>query len=128
MGVASTMNALAQLPRRRELAAQPLPTPSERAIAQIGSCTDFLSLRRALVDSGVAVVETVRASSEAAAVAALRAFARPVALKAEALGLLHKSELGCVRLGCATEADVAQAYQAIVANARHAGFASTNIL
>jgi acetyltransferase len=131
MGVASTMNALAHLPRRQELAARAPANASGEAIghgfaAYRGS--DFLSLRRALLESGIAVVETVLAQSETAAVAALHQFARPVALKAEAPGLLHKSELGCVRLGCTTEAEVAAAYQAIVANARRAGFDSADVL
>jgi acetate---CoA ligase (ADP-forming) len=131
MGVASTMNALAHLPHGQELAARaPLKASGEAIDHGVGAYrgSDFLSLRRALVDSGVAVVETVLASSQAAAVAALRAFARPVALKAEAPGLLHKSELGCVRLGCATETEVAQAYQAIIANARRAGFDGADVL
>jgi len=131
IGVASTMNALAHLSCRQELAARaPVKASGEAIDHGVGSyCgSDFLSLRRALVDSGVAVVETMLASSEAAAVAALRAFARAVALKAEAPGLLHKSELGCVRLGCATETEVAAAYQAIVANARRAGFGSADVL
>ena len=39
------------------------------------------------------------------------------------LGLLHKSDLGCVRLGCANEGEVAAAYQDVIGNAHRAGFA-----
>ena len=85
-------------------------------------------MRQALVESGVAVVDATLASSEDAAVAAFRRFGRPVALKAEADGLLHKSDLGCVRLNCATEAEVTDGYRAIVANAHKAGFRDAGVL
>ena len=52
----------------------------------------------------------------------LRRFNTAVAVKAEAPGLLHKSDLGCVRLGCADEQAVRDAYAAVVRNARNAGF------
>ncbi len=67
-------------------------------------------------------------SSEAEAIVAWRKFGTPVALKAEAPGLLHKSDLGCVRLNCATDAEVADAYRAIIANARKAGFDRASVL
>jgi acetyltransferase len=52
----------------------------------------------------------------------------PFALKAEADGLLHKSDLGCVRLNCATEAEVADGYRAVIANAHKAGFRDAGVL
>jgi hypothetical protein len=131
MGVASTMSALKQLPRRQEFAARaPAKTSGQTIEDGVAACgnRDFLGLRRALVASGVAVVETILVSSETAAVAALRRFAQPIALKAEAPGLLHKSDIGCARLGCATEAEVAEAYHAIVANAQRAGFGNAAVL
>jgi succinyl-CoA synthetase beta subunit len=85
-------------------------------------------MRQALVESGVPVVDAALASSADAAIAAFRRFGRPVALKAEADGLLHKSDLGCVRLGCATEAEVAEAYRTVFANAQKAGFRGTDVL
>ena len=85
-------------------------------------------MRRALVESGVTVVDAVLASSEDAAVAAFRRFARPVALKAEAEGLLHKSDLGCVRLNCATEGRGAAGLSHGVANAHKAGFRDAGVL
>jgi acetyltransferase len=42
--------------------------------------------------------------------------------------MLHKSDLGCVRLGCATEAEVAEAYRTVFANAQKAGFRGTDVL
>ena len=62
------------------------------------------------------------ARSEEQAVAVLRRFGTAVAVKAEVPGLLHKSDLGCVRLACASERDVQEAYRAVVENARKAGF------
>ena len=52
----------------------------------------------------------------------------PVAVKAEAPGLLHKSDIGCVRLGCRSEDAVAEAYRTVVANAGKAGFAGADAL
>src|SRR5262249_26271332 len=84
--------------------------------------SDFLSAREVLIESGVPVVEAVLARSEAEAMAAFRRFGRPVALKAEAPGLIHKSDAGCVRLSCASESEVTEAWHAILQNARSAGF------
>jgi succinyl-CoA synthetase beta subunit len=83
---------------------------------------DFLTARQALVASGVPVVDAALAHSEDEAVALLRRFNTTVAVKAEAPGLLHKSDLGCVRLGCADEQAVRDAYATVVRNARNAGF------
>jgi succinyl-CoA synthetase beta subunit len=83
---------------------------------------DFLTARQALVASGVPVVDAALAHSEDEAVALLRRFNTAVAVKAEAPGLLHKSDLGCVRLGCVDEQAVRDAYAAVVRNARNAGF------
>jgi acyl-CoA synthetase (NDP forming) len=43
-------------------------------------------------------------------------------VKAETPGLLHKSDIGGVRLGCANASVVAEAYRAVIQNARNAGF------
>ena len=89
---------------------------------------DFISVRDALAASGVSVVEAVLASSTDEAVAAWRKFGVPVALKAEADGLLHKSDIGGVRLNCNSESAVSEAFDAVVANARKAGFADAKAL
>jgi acyl-CoA synthetase (NDP forming) len=83
---------------------------------------DFLTARRALVASNVPVVDAALAGSEEDAVAAQKHFGTPVAIKAEVAGLLHKSDVGCVRLGCAGPTDVADAYRHVIENARKAGF------
>jgi succinyl-CoA synthetase beta subunit len=82
----------------------------------------------ALVASGVAMADIRVAHSEADAVAAYRAFGSAVAIKAEAPGLLHKSDLGCVRLDCDSEQAVIDACRAVIGNARKAGFDSASIL
>jgi acetate---CoA ligase (ADP-forming) len=74
------------------------------------------------------VVDAALASSAQEAVALWRRFGQPVALKAEAPGLLHKSDLGCVRLNCASEGDVTTGYEAVVQNARKAGFETAAVI
>ncbi|MES2933160.1 MAG: acetate--CoA ligase family protein, partial [Pseudomonadota bacterium] len=51
-----------------------------------------------------------------------RRLGQPVALKAEAPGLLHKSDLGCVKLNCKTESEVVAGYEAVVASANVTGY------
>jgi acyl-CoA synthetase (NDP forming) len=120
MGAASAMNAIKHLPRYRTIAVQ-LRAAAEPATAALPG-SSFMDLHRTLRDSGVAVVDAILARSESEALDAFHRFKAPVALKAEAPGLLHKSDIGCVRLNCASEADVAEAFRAVTENARRAGF------
>jgi acyl-CoA synthetase (NDP forming) len=133
------MGALKYLPVRRAFWAraitQEVPDQPRRgssggtpAFARDPEHWDFLTAREALVASGVPVVEARVAQSEADAVAQLRHFGTAVAVKAEAPGLLHKSDLGCVRLRCVSEHDVSEAYRAVAHNARKAGFESVKVL
>src|SRR5262249_39218864 len=89
---------------------------------------DFVGARDALVTHGIAVTGVHVARSEAEAVAAYRQLDRPVAIKAEAPGLLHKSDLGCVRLNCDSESAVIEAYRLVTGNARKSGFANVSAL
>jgi acetyltransferase len=89
---------------------------------------DFLTARQALVAAGLPVAEAGLATSAQKAVSLWRKFAQPVALKAEAPGLLHKSDLGCVMLNCVTESDVEAGYDEVVRNARKAGFTPAGVL
>ncbi len=127
MGITSSIGALKHLPCRQAFSARPIVSVEAAASARPNGW-DFLSMRQALTDSGVSVVNAALASSEDAAVAAFRRFGQPVALKAEADGLLHKSDLGCVRLNCVTEAEVTDGYRAVVANAQKAGFRDAGVL
>lgn len=81
-----------------------------------------MNVRQALLDSGIAVTDAALVRTEDEALAAFRRFGAPVAIKAEAPGLLHKSDIGGVALNCRTEAEVAQAFRTVVANAQKAGF------
>jgi acetate---CoA ligase (ADP-forming) len=130
LGISNAMGALKHLPLRREYwtravtedAADRVDNGSGPATGDDPGRWDFLDIRDALIASGVPVAETSLAHSEDDAVIVQRRLGGAVAVKAEAPGLLHKSDLGCVCLGCASEYDVREAYREVVQNARNAGF------
>ncbi len=66
---------------------------------------------------GIPVVEDKLVQSAQDAVAAAKNMGYPVAMKAESPDILHKTEAGVIRLNLKTEAEVASAYEAIMANA-----------
>jgi len=74
--------------------------------------------KQVLAAYGVPVVEERLARSADEAVAAARALGYPVVLKAESPTILHKTELGVVRLNVADEAGVRRHYAEIQAAAR----------
>lgn len=125
LGIANAMRALRYLPMRRDFwlrtAAKPDQVVAPAAVAS--DLGDFLSARAALLSWGIPVVETVPARSEEEAEAAWRLLGGPVAVKAAVPGLMHKSDIGAVKLGCAGADAVVQAFRAVVANARKAGCA-----
>ena len=61
-----------------------------------------------------------RADSAEAAVAAAERLGFPVVLKVDSPDLPHKTEAGVIRLGLKTEAEVREAYAAVMANAARA--------
>lgn len=126
LGTTNAMRALRYLPMRRAYwarGAAPVDLPN-RAKARLDFANaGFMAIREALLSYGISIVDAALASSEDEAVALQRRFAAPVALKAEVPGFLHKSDVGCVRLNCGL-ADVAEAYRAVIGNARKAGFKS----
>jgi acyl-CoA synthetase (NDP forming) len=73
-----------------------------------------LRARQLLAAHGVEVVPAELATSVEGAVAAARRLGWPVVLKAAAPGLLHKADVGGVRLGLRDEGEVADAYRGIV--------------
>jgi acetyltransferase len=125
LGITNCMNVLKYLPMRRDLwrraAAQ---NANEFAAVQPSAARnwDFLTAREALLASDIPIVGVRSAYSEAEAVEALKQLGGPVAVKAEAPGLLHKSDLGCVRLDCRNDSEVVEAYRHVIENARKAGF------
>jgi acetyltransferase len=131
LGISHAMAALKHLTSRRDRTTRALHAPEQDRAPVLNSSllsSDFLTARQALTASGISVVDAALATSAPDAVALWRRFARPVALKAEAPGLLHKSDLGCVRLNCASEAEVIAGYKAIVQNARQAGFEPAEVI
>ena len=77
---------------------------------------------------GVPMVETRSVADVAQAEAAAREMGRPVALKAIAPGLVHKTEAGGVRLGLADAAAVRLAADAMAARLRAAGHEPTGFI
>lgn len=132
LGIQNAMGALGKLKQRRDFAERAATVPSAGEArtppTKAPLPQDFLSARQALAAAGIPVVEAALASSAPEAAAIIRRLAQPVALKAEAPGLLHKSDLGCVALNCADEGAVIAGYAAVVANARAAGFAPDGVL
>jgi acetyltransferase len=127
LGIPNGMKALKYLPQRTEYrvraaAARLFDPAAMKAKPKPTADHGFLSMRRALTGSGVAVVEAGLASSEHEAIALFCQFGHPVALKAEIDGLLHKSDIGCVRLNCNSDKAVADAYRAVLSNAKSAGY------
>ena len=129
LGITNCMNVLKYLPMRRDLWRRAAAQDAQQNAKEPGGGSrsdaknwDFLTARDALLASGVPIVDVRVAHSEAEAVAALKQLGGPVAVKAEAPGLLHKSDLGCVRLDCRSDSDVVEAYRHVIENARKAGF------
>ncbi len=125
LGIGNAMRALRYLPMRRDHWLRAAAAKPDRRLvhpAAPNDSADFLTMRKALATSGIPVVDTALARSEEEAVAAQQRFGVPAAIKAEMPGLIHKSDIGCVVLGCAGADEVVQAYRSVVANAREAGF------
>jgi acetyltransferase len=130
LGITNAMSVLKKLSVRRDLWLQ-LTKHHETHVPASGASVEDWSLqgiRDALVAHGVSMARNRLTRSEADAVAVWREFDAAVAIKAEAPGLLHKSDLGCVRLNCASEQAVKDAYRFVVGNARKAGFADACVL
>ena len=130
LGITNAMSVLKNLSVRRELWRQ--LTKSDKAPVPASSVSvedwSLMGVHDALVAHGVSMAKIRVTRSEAEAVAAYRDFGRAVAIKAEAPGLLHKSDLGCVRLNCASEQAVIDAYRGVVGNASKAGFTDPSVL
>lgn len=126
LGGSNAMRALRHLPARRDYWQRADHSETETPSPGIGGESvgrwGFLAARRELIKFGIPIVETVAVGSRDEAVATFQSFGSKVALKAEVPGILHKSDLGCVRLGCVNEDEVAAAYLDVIRNAQRAGF------
>ncbi len=75
--------------------------------------------------SGIPVVETRLAKSKAEAAATAREMGFPVVLKIASTGIVHKSDIGGVKVGLRSQAQVRDAYAQIMAAAKNAYPAAT---
>ena len=126
LGTSNSMRAIRVLTQRRDAWARAArdggdDRAREPVAANADQSWDFLSARERLVASGVPVVaaELARSADEAATIA--RRLGAPVAVKAEAPGLLHKSDIGCVALNLTGDEAVRQAFRTVMANCAEAG-------
>ncbi|MDH3318869.1 MAG: acetate--CoA ligase family protein [Betaproteobacteria bacterium] len=87
-------------------------------LANAGPSLTESEAKRVLAVYGVPVIEERLARGVDEALAAARAFGYPVALKAESPTILHKTELGVVKLGIGHDAELERAYDEIEAAAR----------
>jgi acyl-CoA synthetase (NDP forming) len=74
--------------------------------------------KQVLAAYGVPVVPEQLVQDPAAALKAASSFGYPVAIKVESPDLPHKTEAGVVRLGLGNPAELATAFEAVMANAR----------
>jgi acyl-CoA synthetase (NDP forming) len=108
----------------RAFAPAPRRSPSgaaQEARKRIAEATGNLTeseAKRVLAAYGVPVVEERLAKTVEEARAAARAFGYPVVMKAASPTILHKTELGVVKLGIADDAALARAYEEIEAAAK----------
>jgi acyl-CoA synthetase (NDP forming) len=99
------------------LGVSPLPQQT-RASATVP--TDYFGVRQLLAEAGVPFAEARPAESDAAAIAAAAAIGYPVVLKA--LGAVHKSDAGGVRLAIADERQLQDAFREMQRRLRPNGF------
>ncbi len=115
--------ALAAMGRFGEAFARepPAPPPLAELPALPDVAPDEAEAKRILASVGIASPEEVLCAGADEAVAAAERLGLPVAMKLVSPDVLHKSEIGGVKLGLADAASVRSAYDEIVANAaRHA--------
>jgi acyl-CoA synthetase (NDP forming) len=113
------MRALAHVtrlePRNRAECDQPQPPPESVIDLPPGVLPEYKS-KRLLAEYGIAVPEGRLATTNDEAVSIAREIGFPVALKAQASALPHKSDAGGVLLELHSEAAVAEAWSALQSN------------
>ena len=100
--------------RSPELAVQ----AARSVLSSAGEVVAERGAKKILAAYGVPVVQDRLAATADEAAAAARALGYPVAMKAESPTILHRTELGAVRLGIADEATVRRTFEEIAAAAR----------
>jgi len=99
----------------------PLELSVEAARAEMSQATADVSehaAKRLLANYGIPVTREELATSGKEALAAARRIGYPVALKVQSPDIPHKTEAGAVKLGVASDAELAVTYEEVVANAR----------
>jgi acetate---CoA ligase (ADP-forming) len=106
-------------------AVKPLPAAKRaRAIIKTAAPGEALSehaSKQLLATYGIKASKDVLVGSEAAAVKAAAGLGYPVVMKVSSPDLLHKSDLGLVRVGVGSAKEVRAAYTELMASARRAG-------
>lgn len=90
----------------------------ERARAQGRRVLTEVESKQVLAEAGIPVVPARLATTAQEAAAAARELGFPVVLKVVSPDIVHKTDVGGVRLGLASAEEVAQAFQDIVDSAR----------
>jgi acetyltransferase len=107
----------------RRLDSTPDPTRVARhaevdALLRGGEPLAEVDCKRILEQAGIPVTREGLATSPDAAVELARDLGYPVALKVQSGQILHKTEAGAIALGLGSDAEVREAYDQVVANAR----------
>jgi acyl-CoA synthetase (NDP forming) len=97
-----------------ELSVDAARATMSKATADVGEH----AAKRLLADYGIPVTREELATSGEEALAAARRIGYPVALKVQSPDIPHKTEARAVRLGLASDREVAAAYDEVLANAR----------
>jgi acyl-CoA synthetase (NDP forming) len=105
----------ADRPALRPIAAPPGMRAKWQQRLTKGVPLDEIESLALMADYGVGVLPHAVVESEGAAIAAAKAIGFPVALKTAMPGILHKSDVGGVKLALAEEAAVAAAYRDLAA-------------
>lgn len=101
-------------PSTRTLAPPPAAkTHDDGAAPALLACTEA-EAKRMLQEAGISVPQGVLATSPAEAETAARKLGMPVVMKVASAQILHKTEVGGVRLGVASTAQAGQVYEEMV--------------
>ncbi len=128
MGTETGLHAIAHLLAHERYRTRPAETPQPRGrparavvealrarLRDAEAPLDEYSSKRVLAAYGLPVTREALVETPAQAVGAAEALGYPVALKTAAPGVLHKSEVGGIRLGLANAAAVREAYAQVQA-------------
>jgi len=101
-------------------AAAALPAPELPEVSLPSQAPSEAQAKQLLAQAGIAVTPEQSCDSAQAAAAAARALGFPVVMKILSPDILHKSEIGGVILGVASEHEARAAFDTLIERARHA--------